>query len=112
MVKHGTYFVPSLMFAKMVCGAGQGREPDPADAGDRAWLNMIDMLPKANAAGVKIVPGDDYGAQGMLHEPGVYAREVPIYVEDFGIPAESVIRWTTANEIGRASGGGRGCEWG
>jgi imidazolonepropionase-like amidohydrolase len=97
MVKHGTYFVPSLMFAKMVCYAGQGRKPDPANHGDRAWLNMIDMLPKANAAGVKMVPGDDYGAQGMQHAPGVYARELQIYVEDFGIAAEDVIRWTTAN---------------
>jgi imidazolonepropionase-like amidohydrolase len=97
MVKHGTYFVPSLIFAKMVCAAGQGRTPDPRDAGDRAWLNMLDMLPKANAAGVKIVPGDDYGAQGMLHAPGVYARELQLYVEDFGIPAEDVIQWTTKN---------------
>jgi imidazolonepropionase-like amidohydrolase len=97
MVKHGTFFVPSLLFAKMVCAAGQGLPLDPSKPGDRAWLNMIDMLPKANAAGVKIVPGDDYGAQGMLHEPGVYARELQIYVEDFGIPAVDVIRWTTAN---------------
>lgn len=97
MVKHGTFFVPSLLFAKMVSAAGQGRVPDPQNPGDRAWLNMLEMLPKANAAGVKMVPGDDYGAQGMLHAPGVYARELQVYVEDFGIPAVDVIRWTTSN---------------
>ena len=97
MVKHGTYFVPSQLFATLVSPAAKGATPDLSNQADRAWVNMLEMLPKANAAGVKIVTGDDFGAQGMPHALGEYARELKLYVDAFGIPAEDVIRWTTAN---------------
>lgn len=97
MVERGTFFVPSAMFAKLVSPAARGARPDSNNSADIAWMNLVEMLPKAHKAGVKIVPGDDYGAQGMLHEPGVYARELQIYVDDFGISSEDVIRWATLN---------------
>lgn len=97
MVEHGTYFIPSPVFGKLASSAARGERLDPANPVDRTWLNLLEMVPKANAAGVRIVPGDDFGAQGMLHVPGVYGRELEIYVRDFGIPAEDVIRWATAN---------------
>jgi imidazolonepropionase-like amidohydrolase len=97
MVERGTYFVPSPVFGKLASSAARGERLDPANPTDRTWLNLIEMMPKANAAGVRIVPGDDFGAQGMQHAPGVYGRELEIYVKDFGIPAEDVIRWATAN---------------
>jgi len=97
MVKLGTFFVPSQLFATLVSPAAKGATPDLSNQADRAWVNMLEMLPKANAAGVKIVTGDDFGAQGMPHALGEYARELKLYVDAFGIPAEDVIRWTTAN---------------
>jgi imidazolonepropionase-like amidohydrolase len=97
MVERGVAYVPSILFAKKVSNAGQGQKLDPSNPADQAWLNLLKMLPRANEAGVKIVPGDDYGTQGMPHELGVYARELEIYVREVGIPAEDVIRWTTAN---------------
>lgn len=97
MAKHGTFLTPGLLFAKMISSAGRDETPDPSNLADHAWLNMLEMLPKANAAGVRIVPGDDFGAQGMPHVPGVYARELVTYVEDVGISAVDVIRWATVN---------------
>jgi imidazolonepropionase-like amidohydrolase len=97
MVRHGTFYIPSILFTKLFTGAGQGLKPELSKPGDRAWVNLLEMLPKANAAGVKMVPGDDYGGQGMGHALGVYARELQVYVDDFGIPAQDVIRWCTAN---------------
>jgi imidazolonepropionase-like amidohydrolase len=96
MVTKGVTLVPSMLFTKIL---GHCRTPTPSDLNDpeqRGWLNMLEMLPKANKAGLRIVPGDDYGAQGMPHEPGVYARELEVYVKDMGIPAVDVLRWATA----------------
>jgi imidazolonepropionase-like amidohydrolase len=97
MVKHGTFYIPSMLFTKLFSRAGQGLQPELSKSGDRAWVNLMEMLPKANSAGVRIVPGDDYGSQGMAHALGVYACELQVYVDDVGIPATDVIRWCTAN---------------
>ncbi len=53
------------------------------------------MLPRAIAAGVKLVPGDDYGAAELPH--GSYARELACYVDYAGIDPLEVIRWATRN---------------
>jgi len=97
MAQHGTFYVPTALIAKLVCSAGQGQPLDMSKSGDRAWANLLQMLPRANKAGVKIVPGDDYGSKGLPHELGGYARELEMYVKEFGIPAEDLIRWTTSN---------------
>lgn len=96
MVKQGTFFCPSLFFTKLVSHDG-GAGHDDADQHDRAWSNMKTMLKRANEAGVVMVPGDDYGAMGMEHAEGIYARELAIYVYDYGIPAADVLRWATLN---------------
>lgn len=96
MVKHGATLVPSMLFSKLVSYGGVG-QPKPGRQMDEAWDNMKVMLPKANAAGVNIVPGDDFGAQGMAHALGVYARELLVYTDDMGIPAADVLRWATHN---------------
>ena len=54
---------------------------------------MAEVLPKANAAGMRLVLGDDYGAIFLPH--GSYAEELAYYVEEIGIPALDVIRWAT-----------------
>lgn len=97
MVANGTYFIPSMAFSKMMTGFATG-EPSPTiDPILEAWSNMKVMLPKANAAGVKLVPGDDYGSLGMEHEPGIYATELEVYVKDFAIPPADVLMWATKN---------------
>jgi imidazolonepropionase-like amidohydrolase len=96
MIHQGTILVPSMLFTKILGHLKTDKPHDLTDPDQRGWLNMLEMLPKANRAGLKIVPGDDFGAQGMPHEPGVYARELEVYVNDMGIPAVDVLRWATA----------------
>lgn len=96
MAKAGATWVPSLLFTKLVSYGGQGDAREGHQM-DRAWDNVRVMLHKADAAGVNIVPGDDFGAQGMAHAPGVYARELLVYTDDMGVPADRVLRWATAN---------------
>lgn len=92
-LEHGTFLAPSLLFPKvmMTVAAGsayaEGMRPD--------FDRMAAILPKANAAGVKIIIGDDYGAMGFPH--GLYADELVLYVTEVGIPAIDVIRWATKN---------------
>jgi imidazolonepropionase-like amidohydrolase len=96
MLKNNAILVPSMLFSKLVSYGGVGA-PTPGREADMAWDNMSTMLAKANAAGVTIVPGDDFGAQGMEHELGVYVRELLVYIQDMGIPAADVLRWATSN---------------
>jgi imidazolonepropionase-like amidohydrolase len=97
MVKAGSFWVPSMLFSKVISYAGQGAERRPGRVPDEIWDTLAGKLQKANAAGVKIVPGDDFGGQGMEHGLGVYGRELEIYVREMGIPALDVLRWATFN---------------
>ena len=54
---------------------------------------MYEILPEAEAAGVRMLLGDDYGAMGFPH--GSYGGELHTYVEDAGISPLSVLRWAT-----------------
>ena len=75
---------------------------------------MAQVLPKANAAGMCLVLGDDYGAIFFPHGP--YAEELAYYAEEIGIPSLDVIRWATkhgaelmgrAHELGTVEVGGQ-----
>jgi imidazolonepropionase-like amidohydrolase len=92
LVETGTFLVPSLYFPKHfieTIGAGLGfSEAMKADL-DYSY----EVLPKANAAGVRILLGDDYGAVGFAH--GLYGHEFALYAEEIGIPTLDVIRWAT-----------------
>jgi len=93
MVELGTFLVPSQLFparfAEMMDGGGLGFTAAMAQDIERA----LAVLPAANAAGVKLLCGDDYGAMGLPH--GRYADELEFYVKEAGIPALDVIRWAT-----------------
>ena len=95
MVELGTFLVPSQLFpvrfAEMMGGGGLGFTAAMAEDIERA----LDILPKANAAGVKLLCGDDYGAISLPH--GRYADELEFYVKEAGIPPLDVIRWATRN---------------
>jgi imidazolonepropionase-like amidohydrolase len=89
----GAFVVPSIFFPRafldVMGGAGLGFTDSMQADLDR----MCAVLPRANAAGVKLVLGDDYGAVGFPH--GRYAEELGVYVREAGIPPLEVLRWAT-----------------
>ena len=97
MVERGTYLVPSMFFVHVLLGeaAGMLGGTDSLEAARRDQGNMLEWLPRANAAGVKIVCGDDYGIITLPH--GRYAEELAYYAKQVGIPSEDVLRWATVN---------------
>jgi imidazolonepropionase-like amidohydrolase len=87
LVETGAFVVPSIYFPKVFADFF----PD-----NRARLaHMYEMLPKAEAAGVRLLLGDDYGAINFPH--GSYGGELHTYVEDAGIAPLSVLRWGAVN---------------
>jgi imidazolonepropionase-like amidohydrolase len=94
IVAAGTSVVPSLYFPKHfseTLGAGLGF----TDSMKADLEHSYQVLPKANAAGVRLLIGDDYGAVGFPH--GMYAGELVLYVDTVGIAPLDVIRWATRN---------------
>jgi imidazolonepropionase-like amidohydrolase len=93
MVERGTTWIPSLWFQRVLRNLPPGGPSLPTEDADRNWENVIRMLPVANDAGVRIVPGDDYAPI----RPGVYGEELSIYVNDVGVKPLDVLRWATHN---------------
>jgi imidazolonepropionase-like amidohydrolase len=94
----GAFVAPSLYFPYMVAEEKRrtGRSNwGGADEMERALETSRRTLPKANAAGVKFVVGDDFGTSAMPH--GDYAKELGAYVNGAGLPALEVIKWATRN---------------
>jgi imidazolonepropionase-like amidohydrolase len=92
-LKSGVFFVPSLRLAieSLRNGFAQGT-PGEMEA---EMEHMRRMVPLANAAGVRMVLGDDYGVTIMDH--GQQAEEPAFYAKEIGIPPLDVIRWATKN---------------
>ena len=86
-VATGTFVVPSIWFPKVFAKFFPDNEAELA--------HMYETLPKAEAAGVRLLLGDDYGAIGFPH--GSYGGELRTYVEDAGIAPLAVLRWATVN---------------
>jgi imidazolonepropionase-like amidohydrolase len=98
LVKQGAFVVPSLYFPYMVVEEKRrtGRSNwSGAEEMERGLENSRQILPKANAAGVKFVIGDDFGTAAMPH--GDYAKELEAYTNGAGISPLEVIRWATIN---------------
>jgi imidazolonepropionase-like amidohydrolase len=93
MVKSGVFFVPSLRLATE--SAKKGWSMGPAEEMLAELAHMKKLLPRVNAAGVKIVLGDDYGVVVLEH--GRQNEELSFYVRELGIPPLDVIRWGTKN---------------
>ncbi|MGA3146243.1 MAG: amidohydrolase family protein [Acidimicrobiales bacterium] len=93
IVETGTPLVPSMMFPARFLASMGGSSLGFTDSMKSDIDAMADILPKANAAGMRIVLGDDYGAIFFPH--GTYAEELAYYVEEVGIPTLDVIRWAT-----------------
>jgi imidazolonepropionase-like amidohydrolase len=111
MVGAGSFVAPSCYFPTALLekmGGGLGFAASMREDLDRT----LEVLPKANAAGVKLVLGDDYGAVGFPH--GQYANELEVYVRDAGLAPLDVLRWATVHgaelmgrghELGRVAAG-------
>jgi len=100
MVKAGTFWVPSLMYPKVLI------DMNMADAGLQAqYHNARRMVPVAQKAGVRILIGDDYSGvfRGVLqddpldHQVGCYAREIAFYSAFEDISSADVLSWGTKN---------------
>jgi imidazolonepropionase-like amidohydrolase len=95
LVETGAFVVPSLHFPKHfleVMGSGLGFAADAIKA-DLEYMYAV--LPKAQAAGVRFVLGDDYGAIGFPH--GSYGGEFRLYADEAGISPLDLVGWATKN---------------
>lgn len=93
ILEHDCFVLPSLYFGFLTARDSSlpGAELyDPKD-----FEQMRRVLPKAADAGVKFVPGDDYGYGALAH--GDYSGELACYVEQAGISPLEVIKWATKN---------------
>lgn len=93
ILEHGAFLAPSLLYPKVVMAAMPG--VPYTELMKAPFEQMARDLPAINAAGVKLLIGDDYGAMFMDH--GRYAEELALYVNEIGIPALDVVRWATKN---------------
>ncbi len=92
-LEHDCFVLPSLYMGYLSAN-------DPTVAGAELYVAedfeyMRGMLPKMANAGVKLVPGDDYGFGALVH--GDYSRELACYVEAVGLDPIEVIKWATKN---------------
>jgi imidazolonepropionase-like amidohydrolase len=97
LAKQGAYVTPSLYFPYLVMEEKRRTGKASFDTGgmERGLENSYRMLGKAQAAGVKLLVGDDFGVGAMPH--GDYAKELEAYVKGAGIPALEVLGWATHN---------------
>ena len=110
MVEHGTFLCPALYFVKLLldyAGEVQIATPEQIEVVRREFDNACRMIPRANAAGVRLLVGDDYGVLSLPH--GDYAAELEFYVKDLGVAPLDVLRWATQHG---AEAMGRGRELG
>jgi imidazolonepropionase-like amidohydrolase len=95
LVERGTFVVPSLHFPKHFLEAFGSGLGFAAEAIRADLEHMYATIPKAQAAGVRFLLGDDYGAIGFAH--GMYGAELRLYTEHAGVSALDVIGWATRN---------------
>jgi imidazolonepropionase-like amidohydrolase len=93
LVDTGTPLVPSMLFPARLLQSMAGASLGFTDSMKQDLEAMAEVLPRANAAGVRLVLGDDYGAIGLPH--GCYGEELAYYADEIGIPVLDVIRWAT-----------------
>jgi len=101
MVERGTFWVPSMRVLDVALGISEGVVPEGGLDAEMTrgvrdeWDNLAKMVPVANEAGVKILPGDDYGVPIVAHVPGIYSTEFSTYVNHTGVGALDTLRWAT-----------------
>jgi imidazolonepropionase-like amidohydrolase len=102
MVKAETFWVPSLIYPKLLLELGWG---DAAGEMQRLYEHSRRMLPLAQKAGIRILAGDDYCGvfrdtlqdDPLDHQVGCYGREFAYYGAIEGLSPEDVLGWGTKN---------------
>lgn len=98
MVKAGSFLIPSMIFLKSLLRLPRGSLPDaillPVQ---QDFDGMLDIVPRAHKAGVKIIPGDDYGVSFIPHVPGIYAQDLMIHIDEAGMAPRDVLGWATSH---------------
>jgi imidazolonepropionase-like amidohydrolase len=97
LIEAGTFVVPSAYLFRQIIDGGRASGTMPAevlDAMDAEYHRNCQAVAAANKAGVKLVPGDDYGT---LIDHGDYSKELELYVTHAGVDPLDVIRWATRN---------------
>jgi imidazolonepropionase-like amidohydrolase len=92
-LEHDCFVLPSLYMGYL--SANDPTVPGAELYAAEDFEYMRGMLPKMAEAGVKLVPGDDYGFGALVH--GDYSRELACYVDAVGIDPIEVIKWATKN---------------
>jgi len=92
MVERGAFLVPSCFHPYRALPIRSGPH---AEIMRQDMEAMLAILPKAQAAGVKILVGDDFGTLTLEH--GDYGKELAFYVEHAGVSPADVIGWATRN---------------
>jgi imidazolonepropionase-like amidohydrolase len=91
----GTFVVPSMFFLSRYAEMMKSHNPAASQQMQEELDAALAILPVAQAAGVKLVVGDDYGAAGFPH--GIYGEELEFYVKVAGIAPLEVLRWATVH---------------
>ncbi len=102
MAEAGTFWVPSLIFPWSLLHLGFAEQNGVTQAD---YDHVRAMLPAAQAAGVRILIGDDYSGvfrdaidnDPLDHQIGNYGREFAYYGAIDGLSAETVLSWGTGN---------------
>lgn len=102
MVEAGTFWVPSLIYPWSLLELGYAAE---FGVTREQYDHTRAMLPVAQAAGVRILIGDDYSGifrdllddDPLDHQVGNYGREFAYYGAIDGLSAADVLSWGTCN---------------
>lgn len=102
MVETGAFWVPSLIFLRSLLELGYAEQFGVTRAG---YERVRETLPRAHAAGVPILIGDDYSGvfrdvmadDPLDHQVGNYGREFAYYSQIDGLTTEDVLGWGTRN---------------
>lgn len=102
MVAAGTYWVPSLVYLWSLLEIGYAKR---FGVSAELYEHVRATLPRAQAAGVRILLGDDYSGvfrdliedDPLDHQVGNYGRELAFYAEIDGLEPADVLSWGTAN---------------
>ncbi len=89
-VEKGTFVLPSLYFGKAMTGVYHSK-----DDYDGWMAHARKSIAAGIAKGVRFVAGDDFGLLEMPH--GENAKELALYVDEFGIDPREVLKWATVN---------------
>jgi imidazolonepropionase-like amidohydrolase len=102
MVEAGTFWVPSLVYLWSLFEIGYATQ---FGVTRDLYDHVRDVLPAAQAAGVRILAGDDYSGifrayiedDPLDHQVGNYGREFAYYGEIDGLDPSDILSWGTAN---------------